>query len=130
MPRVPFSLCFLGVKLLDIGLVTMYYFVLAIAVARITDTVAGKFIESDYKDVPQWALFLEILLQLFIIGVVAYILRNIVSMIPFPLDGVAGYNHFRLKELEGGEIMAVILILFQRNLFEKISYFLGKHYGG
>ena len=118
---MPFTMSFLGVKLLDIGLVTMYYFVLAIAVARIIDTVAGKFIESDYKDVPQWALFLEILLQLFIIGVIAYILRNIVSLIPFPLDGVAGYNHLRLKELEGGEIMPVLLILFQQNLFDKIS---------
>ena len=123
---VPYSALFLGVKLLDIGLVTMYYFVLAIAVARFIDTVGGKFIENEYKDVPRWALFIEIILQLFAIGIVAYILRNIVSAIPFPLDGVAGYNHSRLKELDGGEIMPLILILFQKNLFEKITYFVGK----
>jgi len=123
---VPYSALFLGVKLLDIGLITMYYFVLAIAVARFIDTVGGKFIENEYKDVPQWALFIEIILQLFAIGIVAYFLRNIVSAIPFPLDGVAGYNHSRLKELDGGEIMPLILILFQKNLFEKITYFVGK----
>jgi len=53
-------------------------------------------------------------------------LRNLVNLIPFPLNGVAGFDHSRLKELEGGEVLAVVLILFQRNLVDKVTYFVNK----
>jgi hypothetical protein len=60
---------------------------------------------------------------LFALGIIAYVLRNLVKLIPFPLDGVAGFHHERLKELDGGEVMALVLILFQRNLIDKVLYF-------
>jgi hypothetical protein len=56
-------------------------------------------------------------------------MRNLVSLIPFPLNGVAGFDHSRLKELEGGEVLAVVLILFQRNLYDKVTYFVNKVLG-
>ena len=74
-------------------------------------------------------LFLEIVAHLFLIGVVAYALRNFVRLIPYPFNGIAGYNHFRLKELEGGEVMALVLILFQKNLQEKVLYFVDSMLG-
>ena len=114
---------FVAVKLLDIGLVTIYFFVLGLAAAKAFDAVMGDFNEDNFKDVPLWRLFLEIVAQLFALGIIAYILRNLVRLIPFPLDGVAGFHHQRLKELDGGEVMALVLILFQRNLIDKVLYF-------
>jgi hypothetical protein len=114
---------FVAVKLLDIGLVTIYFFVLGLAAAKGFDAVMGEFKEDNFEDVPLWKLFLQIVTQLFALGIIAYILRNVVKLIPFPLDGVAGFHHARLKELDGGEVMALVLILFQRNLIDKVLYF-------
>ena len=124
MPKdAAFTPAFLAVKLLDIGLVTIYFFVLGLAAAKGFDAVMGEFKEENFDDVPIWKLFLQIVAQLFALGIIAYILRNIVKLIPFPLDGVAGFQHERLKELDGGEVMALVLILFQRNLIDKVLYF-------
>lgn len=114
---------FVAVKLLDIGLVTIYFFVLGLAAAKGFDAIMGEFKEENFDKVPIWRLFLEIVLQLFALGIIAYVLRNIVKLIPFPFDGVAGFHHNRLKELDGGEVMALVLILFQRNLIDKVLYF-------
>ena len=124
MPReVPFTPTFLAVKLLDIGLTTTYFFVIGLVFAKLFDLVYGKFKKKDYKNVSKLILFFDILGHLFLIGVTAYILRNIIGLIPFPLDGVAGFQHKRLKELSGGTVLAMILLFFQQNLRDKITYF-------
>jgi hypothetical protein len=124
MPReVPFTPLFLGVKLLDIGLTTTYFFVIGLLCAKLFDLVYGKFKKKDYKDISKPVLLLDILSHLFLIGIAAYVLRNIVGLIPFPLNGVAGFDHKRLKELSGGTVLAMILLFFQQNLRDKINYF-------
>jgi hypothetical protein len=120
---VPYTPAFLGVKLLDIGYVTFLFFAFGLVFAKGFDLLYGQFDKDKYKNKPKWILFVEILIHVFAIGVVAYILRNIVELIPFPLDGVAGFRHALLKELEGGHILTVVLILFQKNLEEKVKYF-------
>ena len=127
--NVPFTPLFLAVKLADIGLVTVYYFVFGITVAKLFDIVYGQFRPENYEKVGTFKLFLEIVLHLFLIGIVAYALRNIVSAIPFPLEGVAGFRHERLKELEGGHVLAIVLVLFQKNLIDKIKYFANRVLG-
>ena len=127
--QVPFTLTFLAVKLIDIGLVTMYFFVFGLMAAKLIDKILGDFNGEDYDKIPLWQLFVEILVQLIFIGIVAYVLRNLVSLIPYPLNGVAGFNHSLLKELDGGEVLAVVLILFQRNLYDKVTYFVNKVVG-
>jgi hypothetical protein len=124
MPKnAAYTPAFLLVKLLDIGLVTVYFFVLGLAAAKAFDGVMGDFDEENYQKISMLQLFVEIVLQLFALGVISYVLRNIVRLIPFPLDGVAGFHHNRLKELDGGEVMALVLILFQHNLINKVLYF-------
>jgi hypothetical protein len=120
---VPYTPAFLAVKLFDIGFVTFLFFALGIVFAKGFDLLYGKFDKSEYKHVSKWKLFLDIVVHIFAIGVVAYILRNVVELVPFPLDGVAGFRHTLLKELEGGHILTVVLILFQKNLEEKVRYF-------
>lgn len=127
MPKEPpFTATFLAVKLLDIGLVTVYFFVFGLIIAKLFDGFIGGFDEKDYKDISVWWIAIEIIFQLIVIGIVCYGLRNIVSNIPFPLDGVGGFDHSRLKELEGGEVLIVVLIMFQKNFYEKVSYFINK----
>jgi hypothetical protein len=119
----PFTPTFLVVKLADIGLVTVYFFVIGILFAKVFDSIYGKFRKDDYDKKSELIIFVEIILHLFLIGVVAYGLRNIVAAIPFPLEGVAGFQHDRLKELQGGAVLSIVLVFFQKNLMNKIKYF-------
>lgn len=125
----PFTPAFLAVKLFDIGLTTSYFFIIGIFVAAMFDKFYGKFRKDDYKNVSNIRLLFEILVHLSFLGIVAYALRNIVELIPFPLDGVAGFEHARLKELEGGHVMAIVLFLFQQNLQKKIKFFAQRAFG-
>lgn len=123
MNSPPFSGTFLAVKLFDIGLVTIYYFLFGVLVAKLFDILYGEFSKKKHDQHSTLRLFAEIVLHLFAIGVSAYALRNIVGAIPFPLEGVAGFRHERLKELHGGTALAIVLFLFQKNLREKLTYF-------
>lgn len=130
MPSDPaFTPLFLAIKLTDIGLVTVYYFIFGITFAKLFDYVYGTFEKEKYEHTSSLNIFLEIVLHLFMIGVVAYALRNIVGAIPFPFEGVGGFRHERLKELEGGHVLAVVLVLFQKNLPKKIAYFAERVFG-
>ena len=125
----PFTATFLAVKLLDIGLVTMYFFILGLAAAKVFDFVIRQMGNEDYEKTPLGLLFLEITIQMVFIGIIAYILRNIVGLIPFPLNGVGGFQHSRLKELDGGEVLAIALIMFQTNLYDKVIIFVNRFMG-
>jgi len=120
---VPYTPLFASVKMLDIGLTTTYFFIAGLFAAKISDYIFS-FIETD--DMTQWQtcsltyFTLNIVFHLFYIGILAYILRNIVGLIPYPLDGIGGYQHARLKELGGGVILVIALYLFQTHLEQKM----------
>ncbi len=114
---------FLLAKVLDIGLVTVYYFFFGILIALGIDRVLGKFKEENYKDVNTLRLAGEICIHLFALGILAYALRNLIGFIPFPLEGFGGFHHKQLKEIDGGIIISFVLIFFQSNLNDKIAYF-------
>ncbi len=50
-----------------------------------------------------------------------YLMRNIVERIPFPLEGVFGYKHDKLKERYGMIISGFILMYYQDSFRERIS---------
>lgn len=123
MREVPFTSAFLAVKLVDIGFVTVLYFIAAMLFARGFNMVYVGSSAEEYEKMPLWRLTADVLVHIFLVGVVAYFMRNLVSLIPFPLDGVAGFQHSRLKELQGGFILAVLIFMFQESLRDKIAAF-------
>ena len=70
-----------------------------------------------------WHLFLEISLILGLIGTVGYVLRNLFQMIPFPLEGVEGFQHYRVHEVAVGGSLALFLFWFSNNLMNRIMIF-------
>ena len=43
---------------------------------------------------------------------VAYLLRNLLQLVPFPLEGVYGFPHMKVPEVKSGNIISVILVFF------------------
>ena len=121
---VPFVLSKIGA----IGYVTTLYFVFGILLAKAFDYMYGEFDKKAYEkgEKSLFALGAEIVFHMFILSVLIYILRNIVSVIPYPLEGVGGYEHSRLKELNSPPILSVVTVLFQKNFVDKTKYFVKK----
>ncbi len=122
-----YTLPFLIAKSSGIAYVTTIYFFIGIFVARAFDMAYGEFRKEDYiKDGKVRKLYLtaSLIAHVIVYALVFYFLRNVVERIPFPLEGLGGYEHHRLKELEGGPIMEFVGLLFQRHLKEKVGFFM------
>jgi hypothetical protein len=114
------------VKLIDIGITYTYFFILGLVMAKVFDYVYIKRLhedKTDWKTYPISLFTLNLLLHFFLIGVSVYFIRNVVQLIPYPLEGVAGYQHHRLKELGGGAILTFMIFLFQENLSDKVHIY-------
>ena len=122
----PYTPAFVSVKLIDIGITYTYFFVVGLIIAKVFDYIYSDLLDeskTDWKTYPIGLFTLNILFHFFLIGVAVYLIRNVVGAIPYPLDGMAGYQHHRLKELGGGAVLVFMIFLFQKNLTEKIKIY-------
>lgn len=113
-------------KLIDIGYVTVIYFVLGFACAIVYDKVLGKFDKKAEEKKSSVTISLEVILHIWTIGVLTYFARNLVPLIPFPLDGVMGFNHLKVKEVTLATVFVLVLISFQEHLREKMKHLLAR----
>ena len=122
----PYTPAFVTVKLMDIGITYTYFFVVGLIVAKVFDYIYSDLLDEskiDWKTYPIGLFTLNILFHFFLIGVAVYLIRNVVGAIPYPLEGVAGYQHKRLKELGGGAVLIFMIFLFQKNLTDKVKIY-------
>lgn len=99
---------------------TAIYFVLGMIVSAIFDNLYGPFNEKIEEGKSTFRLWGEIILHLSLVGVAVYILRNLVKVIPFPLNALFGYSHNEVKELSG-DIVLTFSILNQNVLRRKVE---------
>lgn len=111
-----------GIKILDIGYISTIYLSFAFVTSIYIDKLFGELDPEKADEEDIYHLTLSVLVNFFILGVVAYVIRNIVEHIPFPLNNVYGYNHFKLKELTSGGAIMMMLFFFQTNLQNKLRY--------
>jgi len=75
----------------------------------------GEYNEIETKNKSTIRLLIEVLFKTWIIGITAYIERNIFAAIPFPLQGFHGYDHLKVKEVSSGTIFLAFLLIFNEN---------------
>lgn len=109
-------------KMFDIFLLTVYYFIAAFYISTGVDYFMGRYESGDDKLKPTWKLFLEAIWYTFVLLFVFYIVRNIVSMIPFPLEGLFGFRHELVKEKGGDVVFVFILFFYQEYYTKKLNY--------
>jgi hypothetical protein len=130
MKTVKDELVFRAIKITDIGYITVLYFFTAFLLSTWVDyRLLGRFDpkKADAKSTAQ--LLMECVLHVYLVGVLIYIIRNIIELIPSPLDGIAGFQHSRVKELTNAAVFTFIFLLYQRNLREKLFYIGDRIYG-
>lgn len=63
---------------------------------------------------------LYIFTQMALLCLVGYYSRSLVRKVPFIFDGVFGYDHSRLKEIQGGVVIAYAIFAMQEGLDERV----------
>ena len=93
-------------------------FVFAFLVSRFIDNFTPKLDETK----PKWRIFAEVCVQFGIVAVIVFGARVFIKKVPFPLDGVSGYEHSALGELRSLPLMVFIFMFFQVKTQEKMRY--------
>jgi hypothetical protein len=111
-----------GIKIVDIGYITILYFILGFLVSIWFNRMYEKYVDlvNDYKSNTQ--LIIELLLHIWLLGVTVYIARNIVEKIPSPFDNIAGFSHTRVKELHSATVFTLVFFYSQTYMREKMGY--------
>ena len=105
-------------KMFDIFLLTAYYFTLAFIAATAIDTFLGKYEDKEDEQKSTLRLFSEAIIHTFLLLIVFYLSRNLVDLIPFPFDGLYGFQHSRVKE-RGGDVVFVFIVFFYQDYYTK-----------
>lgn len=108
------------IKIIDIAYIAVLYFVISYVLGYYIDNYFRWLYGTEYDKKSNMVLSLEVLSQIIAIAVLVYIGRNIVELIPFPLDGVNGFVHQRVKELKSGAFMTVFIVMFQYSMQDKL----------
>lgn len=112
-----------SIKIVDIGYITVIYIAFSIVIATIVDTWMGSFDPKKEEKKEFWQQTVEIILCMWLYGVLIYIVRNIVELIPFPLDGYQGFDHLRVKELKSAMVFTFTFVLFCDYIKQKMLYY-------
>lgn len=113
------------IKIIAIAFITVIYSFGGLIIVTATDRyIIPNFYdrtdeELEKKSTSQHLGETTAILALF--GIFAYIGRNILQQIPFPLDGVYGFNYMDMKELTTGSLILWILLNYSPILSNKIK---------
>jgi len=77
--------------------------------------------EEDIKKKSDFRHIVDTTFILGLFGALAYFARNILQKIPFPLDGLNGFEYKRVKEVSSGALILWILINYSVVLTSKIK---------
>lgn len=110
------------IKISDIAYITVCYFIVGYFSGYYLDLFFTNLYGTDYNKKSKYVLLFEVVTQIICIGIVSYIGRNLVQLIPFPLDGVYGFEHIRVKEVASGAFLTVFLVMFQYSMQDKILH--------
>lgn len=119
--KVKKELVIRSIKMLDIGILTIIYFTVGYFSSWLINKIYYPFDPAEPHSKP--LLFLEVCAQLFVIGILVYIIRNLVQLIPWPLEGIFGYEHKRLKEFASGGVALMFGVFYaQENIKDRLTY--------
>lgn len=111
------------IKMLDIGYVTLIYFLIAIFMAVLLNKLYGDYNEKDEKNKTTFRKTLDLIGMIWLNGIIMYLIRNIIPLIPSPFNNIYGFKHERLKELKSAYVFDFVLIYTQTHLVKRMEIF-------
>jgi len=110
------------IKIFDIGYIFIFYFAMAFIVATVLDKVMGDFDFGKADNKSTIILTLELFLHTWLVAIGIYIARNVMQAIPSPFNGIMGFEHSRVKEINDTSLFTATVLFFQQNFRDKVYY--------
>ena len=113
-----------GMKLLDIGWITIAYFAMALATVWLFNKVMGSYYDPESpleKSKSTAWLATEVVLHIWLIGALAYVTRNLFELVPWPLEGVYGFQHLKVKEVSSSVLYVALTVTFDARLQGQVA---------
>jgi hypothetical protein len=114
------------IKFISIAYVSILFFIVGYFFGTCIDYFCSYLFGKNFNQKPILYLILEVLFQIILICIFAYIGRNIVQRIPFPLDETFGFIHKNLKELNAVGFINIFIYSFQYYMQDKLAYIKNK----
>ena len=108
------------IKILDIAYIFSFYAASGFFLIILLEKIFTKYSEEKYKKYSSAKLLIEICLQFAAIGIIVYIVKNLFELVPFPFDGIYGYEHIKVKELTNAMPLIYTILYFQESLKDKL----------
>jgi hypothetical protein len=105
----------------DIGYITVLYFLSGFIVARLIDNYINKYNKAVEDKKTSFQLIMEIVFFLWINGMLIYLIRNTIELIPSPFENIYGLKHDLLNELKYAPILEFTLLYYQVHLTDKLK---------
>ena len=122
-----------SIKILDIGFIFIIYFVIGFLLVVLTDKIIGEFDPVANKMTSSTVIAMQLVLQFWIYGVLVYVLRNIVELIPFPLDGYklgeSTFEHKKVKELGSAWVFGYVYLAYSTNMKSRLTFLYNRAMG-
>ena len=110
------------IRLVDISMIGILYFIGGVCISNILNNIFHKYDEEVYDNTPTYEILLELFLHSSLIMILAWFLRSLIYKIPFPLDGLYGYNHSKLSEIKGGILISFSIFVLLTDFRKKIVH--------
>lgn len=105
-----------SIKIVDIGYSAFVYFVSAFVYIYIIRSIETRMKLEDVKKTSTIKIIVRLLVHTWLIGVGAYITRNIYEKVPFLFEGVKGYQHLRTKEVVQSAVFTAFAVVLDTGL--------------
>ena len=110
------------VKMADIGFITILYASIGLFLAKVLEIFDGP-LEKEIEEKKYTAqILLEFLTLMFLIGILTFLVRTLVNIIPSPFEGKYGLDHHTIKEIGNVSIFIFVFLSFQDHLNEKMRF--------
>ena len=105
-----------SIKILNIGWSTLAYFIMAVLTLYLLNKIYGEFDIKHYEKMSDFNFAVDFICYIWLIGVLIYVARNLFPLIPFPFDGVFGFDHNKVKEVTNASVFSIFIITFNKRM--------------
>jgi hypothetical protein len=111
-----------SIKIFAISYFLVLAFIFSYTIATYIDNFFDYIYGNNYDSKSINILYLEVLSQIIGLAIMSYFIRNIIHLIPFPFEGVYGFQYLKVKEVTTPSTVTLFIFIFQYKYQEKLSY--------
>ena len=111
-----------SIKIFAISYFLTLAFIFSFFIAKYIDNFFVYLYGTDYSSKTFNILYLEALSQIIFLSIISYFVRNIIHLIPFPFEGIYGFQYMKVKEVITPFSVTLFLFIFQYNYQDKLKY--------